>query len=490
MTDSPRMTDSPKPTRPRLRRSDTFRRTMSVVVPASSDVRARASSATQTLWRNASKRVSRTKEILRQSIGKADKTDDGTFEDYVDNFNRGSQKVTKLHKHLENYVQSLRAMNNASTALFDVFKECYEDEFSGRSEALESVDAIMASMKELVREVDKSINHVVAFKSQFPTVKTKIDKRNKKLLDFDGWRHEMVELQNAKKKIDLEKIAKAEDRASESKRLYETLNYELYDSLPEIHDQRISVFAKTFNCVFKGESNFHEKNTKLRQTLIETISKLESEAASGTYATPRLTAPELTLPERLEPPPRKAKTPADAANEASANVDAVMRLIFAALCHIYSETVERFSASLLPQERDGAGDQSNTLIGEQDKNNNTVGGEEKATPDDEVFEAAAAAATSTAPAAVPAAAATEAAAAEAVAAPVAETLPNGVVETRVVTHPYEGKEDDELTLTVGQVVNVTTMETDEELDDGWSFGFISEKPEKKGLFPLNFTEPT
>ena len=53
----------------------------------------------------------------------ADKTDDGTFEDYVDNFNRGSQKVTKLHKHLENYVQSLRAMNNASTALFDVFKE-------------------------------------------------------------------------------------------------------------------------------------------------------------------------------------------------------------------------------------------------------------------------------------------------------------------------------------------------------------------------------
>jgi len=447
MTDSPRMTESPKPTRPRLRRSDTFRRTMSVVVPASSDVRARASSATQTLWRNASKRVSRTKEILRQSIGKADKTDDGTFEDYVDNFNRGSQKVTKLHKHLENYVQSLRAMNNASTALFDVFKECYEDEFSGRSEALESVDAIMASMKELVREVDKSINHVVAFKSQFPTVKTKIDKRNKKLLDFDGWRHEMVELQNAKKKIDLEKIAKAEDRASESKRLYETLNYELYDSLPEIHDQRISVFAKTFNCVFKGESNFHEKNTKLRQTLIETISKLESEAASGTYATPRLTAPELTLPERLEPPPRKAKTPADAANEASANVDA-------------------------------------------DKNNNTVGGEEKATPDDEVFEAAAAAATSTAPAAVPAAAATEAAAAEAVAAPVEETLPNGVVETRVVTHPYEGKEDDELTLTVGQVVNVTTMETDEELDDGWSFGFISEKPEKKGLFPLNFTEPT
>jgi len=400
-----------------------------VVVPAGSDVRARASSATQTLWRNASKRVSRTKEILRQSIGKADKTDDGTFEDYVDNFNRGSQRTSKLHKHLESYVQSLRAMNNASTALFDVFKECYEDEFTGRAEALESVDAVMGSTKELIREVDKSINHVVAFKSQFPTVKTKIEKRNKKLLDFDGWRHEMVELQTTKKKIDLEKIAKAEERASESKRLYETLNYELYDSLPEIHDQRISVFAKTFNCVFKGEANFHEKNTKLRQILLEALNKLEGEAASGAYTTPRLTAPELTLPERREPPPRKAKTTPEAAgNEASANAEA-------------------------------------------DANNNgVVVGEEKAPMDDEVFVNGAASTT-----------------------PVAETtppLPNGVLETRVVTHPYEGKDEDELTLTVGQVVNVTTLESEEDLDDGWSYGYISGTPDKKGLFPLNFTEAT
>ena len=54
---------------------------------------------------------------------KADKTDDGTFEDYVDNFNKDSLKVSKLHKHLENYVQSLRAMNTAGTSLFNAFKE-------------------------------------------------------------------------------------------------------------------------------------------------------------------------------------------------------------------------------------------------------------------------------------------------------------------------------------------------------------------------------
>ena len=95
----------------------------------------------------------------------------------------------------------------------------------------------------------------------------------------------------------------------------------------------------------------------------------------GNYATPRLTAPELTLPERREPPPRKAKTAstdgaaegdaaadaaADAAEasataaDAAAAVDAVMKLLLAVFYHIYTETIERLSATLLPQET-GAG---------------------------------------------------------------------------------------------------------------------------------------
>ena len=86
---------------------------------------------------------------------------------------------------------------------------------------------------------------------------------------------------------------------------------------------------------------------------------------------------------------------------------------------------------------------------------------------------AAAAATAATVASVAAPAATEtssaAAASEAVpedgaaasveAAPqVAETLPNGVLETRVVTHKYEGNDEDELFLDVGQVVNILKLE--------------------------------
>ena len=55
----------------------------------------------------------------------------------------------------------------------------------------------------------------------------------------------------------------------------------------------------------------------------------------------------------------------------------------------------------------------------------------------------------------------EAAAVATIAAPEAvetETLPNGAIETRVVTHKYEGNDEDELSLDVGQVVNVLETE--------------------------------
>jgi len=69
-------------------------------------------------------------------------------------------------------------------------------------------------------------------------------------------------------------------------------------------------------------------------------------------------------------------------------------------------------------------------------------------------------------------------------------LPKDVVETRVATHRYDGNDEDELTLAVGQVVNILKTENEGEVDEGWSFGYVAANPEKKGLFPLNFTEPT
>ena len=104
------------------------------------------------------------------------------------------------------------------------------------------------------------------------------------------------------------------------------------------------------------------------------MTKLEEGAGAGSYATPRLAAPELTLPRRLEPPPRKQKTETDAAADVAddaagddadatgVNAEAVIRMVGALLCQIYAETIERFSASLLPEgERENYDDDVNKI---------------------------------------------------------------------------------------------------------------------------------
>jgi len=54
--------------------------------------------ATATLVRGFNKRVGRTKEIVLQSMGKVDRTEDGTFDFYVSNFSKQQANATKLQK--------------------------------------------------------------------------------------------------------------------------------------------------------------------------------------------------------------------------------------------------------------------------------------------------------------------------------------------------------------------------------------------------------
>ncbi|RWS00569.1 myc box-dependent-interacting protein 1-like protein, partial [Leptotrombidium deliense] len=77
--------------------------------------------------------------------------------------------------------------------------------------------------------------------SQFSEIRAKIEKRGRKLVDFDSSRHTMESLQSSTKKRDEIKIAKAREQMEEARRLYEVLNKELHDELPALYDSRIPV---------------------------------------------------------------------------------------------------------------------------------------------------------------------------------------------------------------------------------------------------------
>lgn len=94
----------------------------------------------------------------------------------------------------------------------------------------------------------------------------KIDKRGRKLVDYDSQRHSFQALQlNMAKKRDEGKIAKGREQLEEAKRTYEVLNSELHDELPALYDSRILFLVTNLQTLFNAEQVFHSETAKVNK---------------------------------------------------------------------------------------------------------------------------------------------------------------------------------------------------------------------------------
>jgi amphiphysin len=91
----------------------------------------------------------------------------------------------------------------------------------------------------------------------------KIDKRGRKLVDYDSQRHSFQALQTNMKKRDDAKIAKGREQLEEAKRTYEMLNSELHDELPALYDSRILFLVTNLQTLFNAEHVFHSEAAKV-----------------------------------------------------------------------------------------------------------------------------------------------------------------------------------------------------------------------------------
>lgn len=96
------------------------------------------------------------------------------------------------------------------------------------------------------------------------TKQKKIEKRNRKLIDYDGQRHSFQNLQasSAKRKDDV-KVTKGREQLEEAKRTYEILNTELHDELPALNDSRILFLVTNLQTLFASEQIFHNETQKV-----------------------------------------------------------------------------------------------------------------------------------------------------------------------------------------------------------------------------------
>uniref|UniRef100_A0A671RZT4 Myc box-dependent-interacting protein 1 n=1 Tax=Sinocyclocheilus anshuiensis TaxID=1608454 RepID=A0A671RZT4_9TELE len=269
---------------------------------------------------NVQKRITRAQEKVLQKLGKADETKDTAFEEEVAKFNKQLADGTKLQKDLKAYMAAVKTMHECSKHLQDCLAEMYDPEWFGKEEVdsiaeemiekemdnnLEDTDLLWQDFHQKL--VDDALISMDTYLAQFPDIKARIAKRERKLVDFDSARHHFASIQKSKKK-DEAKIAKplalvekaapgwaqgiitahqiaqtnlsrsqAEEELGRAQKVFEEINYDLQEELPTLWDSRVGLYVNTFQSVAGLEEKFHRDMGKLNQNLSDIMTKLDEQ---------------------------------------------------------------------------------------------------------------------------------------------------------------------------------------------------------------------
>nr|CAD7567931.1 unnamed protein product [Timema californicum] len=200
---------------------------------------------------------------ILQNLGKVDRTADDIFDEHLQNFTRQQNAANRLQKEFNNYIRCIRAVQTASKTLMDSLNEIYESNWSGHDLLYVQAQNIEMLWQDFSHKLgDQVLIPLNTYQSQFPEMRKKIDKRGRKLVDFDSQRHSYQSLLSNPKKRDEIKVAKAKESLEESKRTYEVLNSELHDELPALYDSRVLFLVTNLQTLFAAEQVFHGETAK------------------------------------------------------------------------------------------------------------------------------------------------------------------------------------------------------------------------------------
>ncbi|XP_026835983.1 myc box-dependent-interacting protein 1 isoform X2 [Drosophila erecta] len=235
------------------------------------------------LAKSVQKHAGRAKEKILQNLGKVDRTADEIFDDHLNNFNRQQASANRLQKEFNNYIRCVRAAQAASKSLMDSVCEIYEPQWSGYDALQAQTGASESLWADFAHKLgDQVLIPLNTYTGQFPEMKKKVEKRNRKLIDYDGQRHSFQNLQaNANKRKDDVKLTKGREQLEEARRTYEILNTELHDELPALYDSRILFLVTNLQTLFATEQVFHNETAKIYSELEAIVDKLATESQRG-----------------------------------------------------------------------------------------------------------------------------------------------------------------------------------------------------------------
>ncbi|XP_070831562.1 myc box-dependent-interacting protein 1 isoform X4 [Chaetodon trifascialis] len=441
---------------------------------------------------NVQKKLTRAQEKVLQKLGKADETKDIAFEEGVINFNKQYAEGSKLQRDLRAYLEAVKAMHESSRNVQACLADMYEPDWYGKNEVdsiVEDCDVLWTDYHQKL--VDHALISMDTYLGQFPDIKARIAKRDRKLVDYDSARHNYATTHKTKKKDGAIKITKpsslleratpgwaqgilsahnvaqsslsrsqAEEELERAQKVFEEINIDLQEELPSLWNSRVGFYVSTFQSLAGFEEKFHKEIGRLDQDLYDILEKLEeTDPTSGKEASnhtlrPGGPPPIPKSPSKLKPavPPPPKVTPSK-----ELKTENIINLFDAAATPDISVTSPTEPA------------------------NWDSWGESAAAPAATVEEAA----TEETPEEVPEP--TEKASEPA-------DMPPGFQFKVQVMHDYAANDTDELEMKAGDVVLVILFDNPEEQDDGWLMGIKENDWQQdkenavKGVFPENFTQ--
>ncbi|XP_051260150.1 myc box-dependent-interacting protein 1 isoform X2 [Dicentrarchus labrax] len=256
---------------------------------------------------NVQKKLTRAQEKVLQKLGKADETKDVAFEEGVINFNKQYAEGSKLQRDLRAYLEAVKAMHESSKNVQACLADMYEPDWYGKNEVdsiVEDCDVLWTDYHQKL--VDHALISMDTYLGQFPDIKARIAKRDRKLVDYDSARHNYATTHKTKKKDGGIKITKpsslleratpgwaqgilsahnvaqsslsrgqAEEELERAQKVFEEINIDLQEELPSLWNSRVGFYVSTFQSLAGFEEKFHKEISRLDQDLYDTLETLE-----------------------------------------------------------------------------------------------------------------------------------------------------------------------------------------------------------------------
>lgn len=194
--------------------------------------------------------------------------------------------ATKLQKEAKGYLDSLRAMTASQNRIALTIDAIYGETGGADSVGQYYKEAVERLDRETVKEMDGPyrscvLDPISRFCSYFGDINEVIKKRNHKLIDYDGLRAKVKKL-TEKPSDDPSKLPAAERESEAAREIYERLNAQIVNDLPQLIDLRVPYLDPSFEALVKIQLRFcREGYESIAQVQQYMDSSVREDYASG-----------------------------------------------------------------------------------------------------------------------------------------------------------------------------------------------------------------